>query len=57
MSFTIELAILALLGLGIVFGVANKMKGWKFAVITTGSALIVFAILYVAIIYAISSTM
>ncbi len=57
MSFTIAVAILVLLGLGIVFGVAYRMKGFKFAFITSGIALVVFAILYVATIYAITSTM
>jgi hypothetical protein len=57
MSFTLVLAILALLSLGIVFGVANKIKGLKFAILTTGIALVVIAMLYVAIIYAIVSRM
>ncbi len=57
MPFTIVLVILALLGLGIIFGVANKIKGLKFAFITSGIALAVFGIMYVATIYAITSMM
>lgn len=57
MAFTIVLVILAMLGLGIVFGVAYKIKGLKFAFISSGIALVVFAILYVATIYAITSMM
>ncbi len=57
MTFTIALAILALLGLGIVFGVAYKIKGLKIAFISSGIALVVFAILYMATIYTITSMM
>ena len=57
MSITIILAMLALLGLGIVFAVSYKIKGWKVAFITTGIALVVFSILYVMIIFAIASAM
>lgn len=57
MSFTIALTILALLGLGIVFGAAYQRKGWKFAFIAAGIALIGLAMLYVATIYAITSSM
>lgn len=53
MPFTIVLAILALLSLGVILGVAVKIKGLKFAVITTGITLVVIAILYVAVITAI----
>lgn len=57
MPFTILLAILAMLGLGIIFWIAYKIKGLKIAFITSGIALVVFAILYVATIYAFTSTM
>ncbi len=57
MPFTIVLVILALLGLGIIFGFANKIKGLKFAFITSGIALVIFAILYVVTIYAITYMM
>ncbi len=57
MPFTIVLAILVLLVLGIVFWVAYRIKGLKLAFITSGIALVVFAILYIATIYAITSTM
>ena len=57
MTFTIALAIFALAVLGIIFGVTYKIKGLKFAFITSGITLVVFAILYVATIYAIISTM
>ena len=57
MSFTIILALLALLGLGIIFAVTYKIKGLKIAFITTGIALVVFSILYIATIFVIASAM
>jgi hypothetical protein len=57
MTFTIILALFGLLGLGIVFGIAYKIKGLKFGLITSGIALIVLAVLYVAALYTITSTM
>ncbi len=57
MPFTIVLAVLATLGLGIVFWIAYRIKGLKFAFITSGIALVLFAILYVATIYVVTSTM
>lgn len=57
MAFSIVLVILTLLGLGIVFGVAYKIKGLKFAFISSGIALVVFAVLYVTTIYTITSMM
>ncbi len=57
MAFTIILALLALLGLAAVFGVAYKTKGLKAAFIVTGIALVVLSVVYVATIYAIVSAM
>jgi hypothetical protein len=57
MSFTFILAILALIGLVVIFGVTYKRKGLKAAFITTGIAFVVFSILYVMAIYAIVSVM
>lgn len=57
MPFTTMLVIIALLVLGIVFWVAYRIKGLKLAFISSGIALVIFAILYVATVYAITSTM
>ena len=57
MAFTIILVLLALLGLCIVFAVAYKIKGLKFAFISSAIALVVFAILYVVTIYVITRMM
>ncbi len=57
MFFTILLALFALLGLAAVFGITYKIKGLTAAFIATGVALVVFAMLYVATIYAIVSAM
>jgi hypothetical protein len=57
MFFTIILALLAFLGLIVVFGVTYKRNGLKAAFIATGIALVVFSILYVGAIYAIVSAM
>jgi hypothetical protein len=57
MSFTLILALFALLGLAVVFGVTYKIKGLKAAFIATGIALLVFSTLYVVIIYAIVNAM
>ena len=57
MFFTIILALLALLGLIVVFGVTYKRNGLKAAFFATGIALVVFSILYVGAIYAIVSAM
>ncbi len=57
MFFTILLALFALLGLAAVFGITYKIKGLTAAFIATGVALVVFAMLYVAAIYAIVSAM
>ena len=56
-SFTLILAILAFLGLTVIFGVTFAWKGIKTALISTGAALVLFAILYVALIALISSSM
>lgn len=57
MSFTLILAILALIGLVIVFFATYAWKGLRTALISTGAALVVFAILYVATIAVIASMM
>jgi hypothetical protein len=57
MFFTIILALFALLGLAVVFGVTYKIKGLKAAFIATGITLLVFSTLYVVAIYAIVNAM
>lgn len=57
MPLTIILAILAIIGLGIIFWAAYKVKGLKIAFLTSGIALIVFVVLYVVTVYAITSAM
>lgn len=57
MYFTIALSFLGLLGLVVVFGVTYKIKGLKAAPIATGIALVVFSILFVAVIYLITNSM
>ena len=57
MSFTAIFAVLAVLGLIIIFGLTYKMKGLKTAVIAAGIASIVLVVLFVATIYAIASVM
>ncbi len=57
MSFTIILALLALLGLAVIFGLTFKVKGLKAAFITSGIALAAILILYVVTIFAIASAM
>jgi len=48
---------LALLTLIIIFGLTWKIKGLKVAIITTGIAFIIFAVLFGVTIYAITSVM
>ena len=57
MSFTVLYAILAFLALIIIFGLTYRIKGVKTAIITTGIAFVIFAILFVATIYVIVSVM
>ncbi len=57
MPFTFLYAAFALLALLIIFGVSLKVKGLKFAFITTGIAFIFSALLLVVTIYAIVSVM
>ncbi len=57
MSFTAIFAVLAVLGLVIIFGLTNKKKGLKAAVIASGIVSIVLVVLFVATIYAIASVM
>ena len=57
MSFTIILALFALLGLAGVFGVTYKIKGLKAAFIATGITLLAFSTLYVVTICAIVNAM
>jgi hypothetical protein len=57
MGITAILALLALLGLVVVFGVTKRIKGLKAAFITTGVAFLVFSILLVLSIYVIVESM
>ncbi len=57
MSFTFLYAAFTLLALLIIFGVSLKIKGLKFAFITTGIAFVFSALLLIVTIYAIVSVM
>lgn len=57
MSFTILYAALALLVLIVIFGLTYKIKGLKTAFAAASIAFVISAILFVAVIYAIASTM
>jgi hypothetical protein len=57
MSFTVLYAVLTLLVLIVIFGVTYKIKGWKVAVLATGLAFILSALLLVALIYIITRNM
>lgn len=57
MSFTVLFASFALLVLIVVFGLAYKIRGLKIALILTAAALVVFAVLFVGLIYVITSSM
>jgi hypothetical protein len=57
MSFTVLYAALVLLALLMIFGFTYKIKGIKTAFVATGIAFVVFAVLGVAMIYAVVSAM
>ncbi len=57
MAFTVLYAAFALLALIVIFGLTYKIKGIRTAFMITGIALIIFAILLVATIYAIIGMM
>lgn len=57
MSFTILFAIFALFVLIVVFGLSYKLKGLNIALIATAVTFIFIAILFIAIIYAITIAM
>lgn len=57
MSFTILFALFALLALVVIFGVSYKIKGLKVAFFTTGAAFVLFALLFVVVIYFIVNAM
>ena len=57
MSFIIVLPLLALLGLLVIFAVTYKRNGLKAAFAATGIALLVFSMLYLAVIYMSASAM
>ncbi len=57
MTISVLLAILVLLGLALIFGITFFAKGWKFAFIVTGAALVVSVIFYLAAISIIASAM
>lgn len=56
-AFTLILAITFLIGLVIVFIATYAWKGLRTALIATAAALVIFAILYVAVIAVIASSM
>ena len=57
MAFTILYAVLTLFVLIVVFGFTYKIKGLKTAFLATGIAFVLFAVLLVATIYAITIVM
>jgi hypothetical protein len=57
MPFTTLFAVFALLALIVVFGLTLKIKGWKAALLTTGVAAVAVVLLFIGIIYAITSSM
>jgi hypothetical protein len=57
MPFTALFAVFALLALIVIFGLTLKIKGWRVALLATGIAAVVAALLFVGIIYAITSSM
>jgi hypothetical protein len=57
MSFTVLFALFALLVLIVVFGLAYKIRGLKTALILTAAAFVVFAVLFVGLIYVITNAM
>jgi len=57
MSFTLIIAGLAVLGLIIIFGLTYRLKGLKFAAITTGIVSAIFAVVLLGAIYVIVSVM
>jgi hypothetical protein len=57
MYLTIILALLALLSLAVIFGIAYAVKGLKTALIITGIFFVVMTALYIAVISAIVGLM
>lgn len=57
MSFTVLFVLFALLALAVIFGVSYKIKGLKVAFLTTGAAFVLFALLFVVVIYFIVNAM
>ena len=57
MDITAILALLAIFGLAVVFGVTKRIKGLKAAFITSGITFVVFSILIVLAIYVIVESM
>ena len=57
MAFTILFAGLSLLILAITFGVTYYLKGWKFAMIVTGTVFVLLVVIWVALIGIVVSSM
>jgi ABC-type uncharacterized transport system permease subunit len=57
MSFTVLYAVLTLLALVVIFGVTYKLKGWKLALLATGLAFVLSALLLTGLIYVITRSM
>jgi hypothetical protein len=57
MPFTALFAVFALLALIVLFGLTLKTKGWKAAFLVTGIAAVAAALLFIGIIYTITSSM
>ena len=57
MSFTVLYAVITLLALIVVFGVTYKIKGWKTALLATGLAFVLSAVLLMGLILVITRNM
>jgi hypothetical protein len=57
MSFTVLSALFLVFVLAAIFGVIYKRNGLKTALITTGVSLVIFSVLYVAIVMVIVNAM
>lgn len=57
MSFTVLYAVLTLLVLIVIFGITNKIKGWKIALLATGVAFVLSVLFLMGLIFVITRNM
>ncbi len=57
MSFTVLFAAVAFLALVAIFGVTYALKGWKTALIATGAAFVLIALLLAGLVFVIVNSM